>query len=481
MYMFVIYRRSSLLPHCQPVDPKFDEHLLSPVLPAAPSQMPRSSQFNFEGTSRSVLSGLIDAIENRITLKYSDGTYYRITLPALASSSLVESVLNAFRQFLPRDALIVLMSRWYSTRNALGSQNLSLDQEWSMFTGLMYGKDLIKIVMWGRLLIRYILELIGYEDTTMTQDLSADLPATPASAVKRAKHDSQGSRDDWTMLTTSARYKIRSDMIKMLKLKVTELLFESEPDAEMPDIHINTKSVLFPYIRIIHFVLHLLYEDFKLNLLRCDEMLPLMVFLNKLSNDLELTEYSLHYWKDFPAEATLFTSSNIKECDLKNVNTFPGMSEKPINIMQHILNLLGEDEVEEYPYLAHVNERSRDIVQLVGILSGRHRHLPPESLRDSFVKDLISSHVENASHSHVRIGLNEASIVETAVLTMVDMGITPEYLDTLPVGINLLMYNALWKCRENPPSNWSAEAYYLLWREDLAAQTLKMKKVNIMS
>lgn len=32
---FLYFRRSSLLPHLNAMDPKFDEHLLSPVLPAA--------------------------------------------------------------------------------------------------------------------------------------------------------------------------------------------------------------------------------------------------------------------------------------------------------------------------------------------------------------------------------------------------------------------------------------------------------------
>lgn len=50
------------------------------------------------------------------------------------------------------------------------------------------------------------------------------------------------------------------------------------------------------------------------------------------------------------------------------------------------------------------------------------------------------------------------------------------YLETLPIGIYYLIYNTLWKCRENPPSDWPAEAYYLLWREDLAAQAVKLEK-----
>lgn len=73
--------------------------------------------------------------------------------------------------------------------------------------------------------------------------------------------------------------------------------------------------------------------------------------------------------------------------------------------------------------------------------------------------------------------LVDNSAIEQVVLLMVEMKITTRYLDTLPIGIYFLFYNALWKCRENPPSDWPADAYYLVWREDLAAQAQKVEKV----
>lgn len=54
------------------------------------------------------------------------------------------------------------------------------------------------------------------------------------------------------------------------------------------------------------------------------------------------------------------------------------------------------------------------------------------------------------------------------------------YLETLPTGIYYVLYNALWKCRENPPSDWPVEAYHLLWRDDLVAQAQKSDMVSFL-
>lgn len=86
------------------------------------------------------LTNLRDPIENRITLQYSDGTCYRINLPLLATSKIVENALNALRETLPRDASMTLLTRWYSTRNAPGPIEVTAEKEWDMFTNLLFRK-----------------------------------------------------------------------------------------------------------------------------------------------------------------------------------------------------------------------------------------------------------------------------------------------------------------------------------------------------
>lgn len=58
--------------------------------------------------------------------------------------------------------------------------------------------------------------------------------------------------------------------------------------------------------------------------------------------------------------------------------------------------------------------------------------------------------------------------LEAVLLLMTKMNITTKILNNLPFGLYLFFYNALWKCRENPPADWPTEAYSLIEREDLA-------------
>lgn len=62
---------------------------------------------------------------------------------------------------------------------------------------------------------------------------------------------------------------------------------------------------------------------------------------------------------------------------------------------------------------------------------------------------------------------------------MTEMGLTNRELETYPPAVNFLTYNAIWKSRENPPSDWPAESYTLLQRPDLAAQAQVVEKVNL--
>ncbi|KAG5893112.1 hypothetical protein JTB14_019316 [Gonioctena quinquepunctata] len=443
-------RRSSLLPHLKSTDPKFEEYLLSPVLPSMARNPILQMTFPERDSQKVVLNGLMDAIENRITLKYSDGSFYRITLPSVASTCLVESCITTLRQILQKDVAIVLLCRWYATRNVIGTQDITPEQEWSMFTGLLF-------------------ELFGYDDEQHSSDMSKSVPITPSGIIKKQKY-SAGSDEDWNYLSESSHEQIKNYLNETLNLGYNTT--SPKEDGQLLG-HIDVKGVLFPYIRQIHFGLHLLYEDIKLNTLRSEELLPLMKLLNRLSVDLNLEEFNMHYWYDFPEHALLGKSSVIPQAELKNLNFWPGFTDKPVSIWRFIYDLLDGTCLHPYPYLPNINARSRNVVQLCGIISQINSSVPTEIYLESFVKEICSSCPQDADH---KTALIDGFSLEQIVLLMVDMKITTSYLDTLPRAIYYLFYNALWKCRENPPSGWPPEAYYLLWREDLAAEALKIEK-----
>ncbi|XP_066251923.1 anaphase-promoting complex subunit 1 [Euwallacea similis] len=455
-------KRSSLLPLSKPVEPMFDEHLFSPVLPLSLAEARKMSttnqnslpiRYGVQERKRASLVGLIDPIENRITLKYSDGTFYRITLPLLTHSVLIERCLVALRQCLPRDAVLVLACRWYSMRNVIGTEDVNAKQEWEMFTSLL-------------------LELFGYEDDDLFEK-----PETPA--VKRSKTIPLSSDDDWNCLLEKQHNIVRNPLFEVLQIPLLPSNSKPsiKPEPAKIKVLINPKGILFPYIRFVHFTLHLLYEDFKLNTLYTECLLPLAKLLSNISNDLGLREYSLHYWKDFPKDVFV-GGPKIEVSLMKCVNQGQGLSDVPLSVMEQIYKLLKGSCPSAYPYFANVNGRSRDIIQLCGILSEINRDDPTEVALDSFIKDISQEPIQNVHQKSVYIN---TSSIEQVILIMVEMKIDPRYLETLPPGIYYLLHNALWKRRENPPSDWPVDAYSLLCRDDLVAQAQKndMEKTNI--
>ncbi|XP_019754293.2 anaphase-promoting complex subunit 1 [Dendroctonus ponderosae] len=453
-------RRSSLLPMSRQAEPKFDEHLLSPVLPsysqnqeyilpAGGHPTPLRYRFQDRAGKKAVLVGLIDSVENRLTLKYSNGTFYRITLSVITYSELIECCLVALKQCLPRDAALVLACRWYSARHVIGSEDLDTTQEWDIFTSILF-------------------ELLGYED-----DQICDKPEIPA--VKRQKTSPSSAVEDWSNLLSSD-IEVRDIICEMFNLQVSPIV-DKPPSSNTSKISVNPKGILFPHLRNIHFTLHLLYEDFKLNNLYGQCVLPLAKLLSQISINLGLRDYTLHYWKDFPKYVAV-KGPKIDEALFKCFNVWQGISEKPVSVMAHIYKLLKGHNLLPYPHFMNVNGRSRDIVQLCGVLSQSNRDGSSEILLDSFIRELAQPMQDSSHVKHQKSNTVDCSLNEQVALLMVDMKIDTKYIETLPIGIYYLFYNTLWRCRENPPTDWPSEAYRLIWRDDLVAQAGRVAMEN---
>ncbi|KAK5650992.1 hypothetical protein RI129_002021 [Pyrocoelia pectoralis] len=457
-------KRSTLLPQygTPKSDPHFDEHLISPVLPTStPTQADLAlilDPYKLNTDSEKIqLNGLRDPVADRITLQYTDGTYYRITLPSMASFTLVENCLNALRQVLSKDCSITLLTRWYATRNAPGPDDFNLEQEWEMFISLIY-------------------ELLGY-DNEPYNEMPCD---SPLSVAKRQRQSSMGSDADWNFLLDSKLHKSNHKAISSL-LNIDEIPRKSEASTNS-EVKVNITSVLFVNIRIIHYSLHLLYEDFKLNITRTQELPFLAEFLSKLSADLSLKLYVTHYWKDFPNLCPPYNPkrSTIKENHLKNVIVWPSMQEKPDCIMEYVYYLLKDLGTSPFPYIPNVNERTKTVVELCGVYIEGNKKPKSDIFLESFINNVcFKSRLDSSSTPKSKFVCSHDNIPEKIVLLMTEMGVTNRDLDTYPIGIKLLLYGALWKCREKPPVDWSPEAYNLLQRTDLAAQAELVKKSKL--
>lgn len=442
-------RRSSLLPTRSHDTSVFDDsalHLLSPV--------PHTSRSQKDSLG---LQSLCDAVGNRLTLRFDKGVMYRITLPDVATSHLVLRCCTALKAILPKDIAIQIIIKWYGVRNAPGTQDLTLDQEWSMFANLLYS-------------------LIGYDVEKLGSTKKCDDENTEV-VPKKQRTSSDGSVDDWDYLLNSKLHKnIGSSLANLLHLneyttgKSTNMKGHTKKnfvDFEHKT-QFNQNSILFPYIIHILFSFHLVYEETKLNSLLCDDLKHIAGLLHQLSKDLRLDNYVTHYWLDFPVNLNFEydrVESQLTEEVLKSLTQPNYFSCDPPSIFKYINGMLKEFDVGSYPYLAEVNEMSKNIIEVLSIANGGGGYIQSVCHREG----VQAASTPRAFAQNVNTNTTKVRHIE-AVEVLCQRGITVHDVDNLPPAIALLLMNIFVKCKMDPPVEWPLEAYNLIMREDLALQ-----------
>lgn len=250
-----------------------------------------------------------------------------------------------------------ILIKWYGVRNAPGTQDLTPEQEWSMFANLLYS-------------------LSGYDLERLDPKRSED---DIEIASKKQRTSSDGSADDWEYLLNTKLHKtIGRSLAQLLNLnefvtskggshnKMTinakRALLEMEKCAQF-----NYQSLLYPYILNILFALHLVYEEIKLNTLLNHELHYLAPFLYQLSKDMRLDNYINHYWLDFPADLSLeydSADSQISESNLQCIQQPSYFTSDPPNVLKYIDSILREIDMGTYPYLIDVNRMSRNLIEV---------------------------------------------------------------------------------------------------------------------
>lgn len=257
-----------------------------------------------------------------------------------------------------------LLIKWYGARNAPGPQDFSPAQEWDLFLTILFtllGYDVEKLC-----LIR------NNEKDQFTERNS------PMVLPKKQKTNNCGSTDDWLYILNSNEYKnsriFASNVLKGQKIS-NFFCATSQSTTESSNVgKINVQAILFPHFSLILFSLHLLYEELKLNSV-ISESLPLLgQLLYQLSIDLKFEMYAHHYFLDSPSLSYLKTvRSQISDLDLQKIAIPSYMPRKPPSIFETLNNMLNGVDVTAFPYLSHVNPRTRNIVYLTALIANENR------------------------------------------------------------------------------------------------------------
>lgn len=292
----------------------------------------------------------------------------------------------------------------------------------------------------------------------------AETATTPSVSAKRIRQSLIGTEADWHYLQLTEKRKLISGHLNQILNFKKEVSTAKNSDTNC-DYQVNRNAVLFPFIKIIHFILHLVYEDLKLNMMYKKDIPLLAKLLTRLSFELNLKEYQLYYFKEFPeyyaTKNTCLSLDDLKDCAAPQC-----IGETPPSVTQLLLGLLERKPVKALPVMQNVNTLTRNVVEICSLyltgcdnLDGLICNIAPISLK-----------CESNENSKKKITDLTGNKHEMVVSLMAELGIKSCNLNSFPIGIKLLLHNALWLCREQPPMNWNFDTYKLLSRMDLANQ-----------
>lgn len=289
--------------------------------------------------------------------------------------------LSTLRSVLQRDLAMQLLVKWYGARNAPGPQDFGPTQEWHLF-------------------VIVLLTLLGYDvdKLPLIPNCDNDQPAdrnSPIVLPKKQKTNDSGSNDDWLYMIKSVDQQSSQEFLfDILGLNKSRAVSKSVDDQRLKtpvsksSAKINSQAILFPYLPLVLFSLHLVYEELKLNITMTDSLPLLAQLLHQLSTDLNFSKFSHHYFIDFPNICQLNNlKSQIGVKDLQKITPPNYMPLKPPSIFETLAQLLGRNDVAPFPYLSQVNVRTKNVIQLTALIT-RGKENPNLQL-EQFIKLVV--------------------------------------------------------------------------------------------
>uniref|UniRef100_A0A8C6VB30 Anaphase-promoting complex subunit 1 n=1 Tax=Naja naja TaxID=35670 RepID=A0A8C6VB30_NAJNA len=403
--------------------PLDEQGVLSPVPELRDSSKLQDSSYIDDCTFQQLstfIHSVRDPVQNRVTLEFNNGSMVRITIPEIATSELVRTCLQGIKSILPKEIAVQILVRWYNAYNAPGGP--SYYSEWTLF-------------------VTCLLNMMGYntERVAWTRNLDFEGSLSPVIAPKKARPSETGSDEDWEYLLNSDYHKnIESHpLAKALRLDPLEAKFPKDNPSH--NHCLDSTTILFPHIPVIFCVLHLIYEELKLNCLMSEGIRSLVVLLVQLARDLKLEAYLDYYYRDYP----MLVKDSKQTCIIDSTQTgfmhHPSFfSAEPPSVFQWLCSCLKGESVPPYPYLPGICERSKLVVLSVALYI-----LGDESA--------VSNEASN-------------------YLSRITSGFTLRDLESLPFGVALPIRDAIYHCRQQPASDWPEAVCLLIGRQDLSKQ-----------
>ncbi|XP_017288052.1 anaphase-promoting complex subunit 1 isoform X2 [Kryptolebias marmoratus] len=413
------------------------------------------------------INALRDPVCNQVTLELSSGTMPRISIPEIATSELVRKCLQSIRFILPKEAAMKVLVKWYNIYNAPGGP--SAHAEWSQF-------------------VTCFLTLMGYntERLAWTRQLHFEGPLSPVIAAKKARHSDQGSDEDWDYLLASHYHRqiifqpvcSSAESSDAVTTETEDL--SSASSSSSSSLKLESSAPLFPHIPALFYVLHLLYQELQLDELQRARASALVCLLQQLARDLQLEEYVDLYWRDYPSLISSFTESCIIDpAAIGQMHRPSFLSSKPPCVFSWLSSCLRGEESSPFPYLPGICQRTRLLVlsYALYIMGDDNATATNESkylFKLSAGQRSCATELNFRRQSSVKVRFSSESLAEQLVVWLTSQGFTLKDLESVPFGVALPIREAIYRCREQPCSDWSEEVCLLIGRQDLTKQAHKM-------
>ncbi|XP_047316183.1 anaphase-promoting complex subunit 1 [Impatiens glandulifera] len=355
------------------------------------------------------ITGLLDAVDERINVKLSNGKVYRCALQQNLSS-LANDCISAMA--------VGLSSRFYNQ---------------------------FLILLWASTDLGYPSEVAATVDNEWYSYSNAVMKMCGKSSPGLPEFADSSTGSAWDFLISSDFHKNYNRMSIAWSSAHTShtscLQFDTMQNSHNPFYHELLMETLD--------ALHAVYESLKLDNIRKRDLGLLVVLLCDVADFLGEECYLDYYIRDFPGLSSKFLSQSLF-CG----HTPPSIFRWLESCVQHGPRSM--DTCDLPPLIfddrSTVLSWARKIVSFYSLLFG---------------SELSGKKLSSGVYCSIASG-SSTTCEERTVLAMVGEGFGLRQLDLLPEGVSLPLRHALDKCRESPPTDWPPVAYVLLGREDLA-------------
>lgn len=361
-------------------------------------------------------------------------------MPVLSENIMVTKCLIALKNVLETETALSIIIKWYGVRNAPGIQDFTPQREWTLFSG-------------------FLLELMGCtgqgEERLSSSSSSSSMLDEPKK--RRKDEDLDVTDSDWRYM-----------MSRVTRVYSTRGIDEAGTTTTTSTLDAN--AILYHHIPIVIYTFHLLYEDIKLDATMQGFLEPTAELLYRLALLMKLDHYALHYFTDFPRLIHVEPAHTIPDQTLEAFRHRAFLIKTIPSIFNFIYTeLVGEGVPDSgtspstrYPIIRNVNYRS---FQMLKVLKTIHRN---ECCFEDFIElENVAETTADWRQFFKRYNGARGGRNEDILNCLIDLGVTRDYLESLPIALYTIISNCLDEIRVDAPIGMCADAYRLLLRPEL--------------